>query len=121
MRFLADECLGHLIVSKLRESGHDVEWVREIAKGIPDEKVLARSVRDSRILLTEDFDYGDLIFARGHASIGVVIIQLSDFSGSWAEVASEVVARLNEMQGGFPRTLTVLGRTRVRARALPAR
>jgi hypothetical protein len=103
------------------ESGHDVEWVRETAKGIPDETVLARSVRDSRILLTEDFDYGDLIFARGHASIGVVIIQLSGFPGTWSEVASEVAMRLDEMHSGFPGMLTVLGRMRIKPRALPAR
>ncbi|NGO51773.1 DUF5615 family PIN-like protein [Allomesorhizobium camelthorni] len=121
MRYLADECLGRLIVSKLRDHGHDVEWVGDVSKGIPDELVLAWSVRDERVLLTEDFDYGDLIFSRGHPAYGVVVLQLSTFPGPWDEVASAVVERLADQESRFLGNLTVLGRTRIKPRELPAR
>ncbi len=120
MRYLVDECLGLLFVTKLRDLGHDVEWVRDTSQGIPDEMVLDRSVRDNRVLLTEDFDYGDLIFARGHKAIGVVILQLSDFPGSWEDVASEAVGRVVVKQSSFLGNLTILGRTRMKCWILPA-
>jgi len=120
VRYLVDECIGRLIVSKLRDRGDDVAWVRDTAPGMPDDMVLDWSVRDGRVLLTEDFDYGDLIFAQGHPSTGVVILQLSDFPGSWNEVAAAAVARLVDKQDGFLGNLTVLGRTRMKSRALPA-
>jgi predicted nuclease of predicted toxin-antitoxin system len=100
--------------------GHDVEWVRDGAEGTPDETVLEWSVRTERILVTEDFDYGDLIFAKGHPAFGVVILQLSDFPGSGEEVALKAVERLTDKQGGFVGSLTVLGRTRFKPRALPS-
>jgi predicted nuclease of predicted toxin-antitoxin system len=120
VQYLVDECLGLLVVTKLRDAGHDVEWVRDGAEGTPDETVLEWSVRTKRILITEDFDYGDLIFAKGHPAFGVVILQLSGFQGSWDEVASKAVERLIDSQGGFIGNLTVLGRTRIKSRALPA-
>lgn len=119
MRYLVDECLGLLIVTKLKDLGHDVVWVRDVAKGTPDEKVLEWSARDERVLLTEDFDYGDLIFAKGQEAFGVVILQLSDFSGAWEQVASDAVTRLNGKHSSFVGNLTILGRTRLKIRALP--
>jgi predicted nuclease of predicted toxin-antitoxin system len=121
VRFLADECLGKLIVTTLRGLGHDVVWVREEARGLLDEKVLAWSVRDERILLTEDFDYADLVFARGAPATGVVILQLSSFPGGWRDVVSGVTGRIEELQGDFPGHLSVIGRTRVKRRPLPAK
>ena len=121
MRYLVDECFGHSVVRKLREAGHDVKWVGESSKGIPDEMVLAWSVDENRVLLTQDFDYGELIFGRGHSAIGVVIIQIADFSGSWEEIAAAIMKRLADLQHGFAGHLTVFGRDRVKSRGLPAR
>lgn len=121
VRYLADECLGLLIVAKLRDLGHDVVWVRDQDRGTSDQMVLERSFREERVLLTEDFDYGDLIFANDHRAFGVVILQLSDFPGSWEDVASQAVGRIDENQSRFVGNLTILGRTRNKTRALPAR
>lgn len=51
----------------LRATGLDVTAISDSASGLNDEAVLARAVRDGRWLVTFDRDYGDLIFARGHA------------------------------------------------------
>lgn len=121
MRYLVDECLGHSVVRNLREAGHDVKWVGESSKGIPDEMVLAWSVGENRVLLTQDFDYGELIFGRGHTANGVVIVQIADFSGSWEETAVAISKRLADLQPGFAGHLTVIGRDRVKSRRLPVR
>jgi predicted nuclease of predicted toxin-antitoxin system len=121
VRYLVDECLGQLVVTNLRQRGHDVEWVRDVARGMPDELVLEWSVREERVLLTEDYDYGDLIFAKGRPAFAVVILQLSGFPGTWEDVAAGVVERLANSQHGFPGYLTILGQTRIKARVLPTR
>jgi predicted nuclease of predicted toxin-antitoxin system len=120
VRYLVDECLGRRIVTELRDRGNDVVWVRESASGMSDEDVLAWSVRDRRVLLTEDFDYGELIFGQGRSAYGVVILRLSAFRGSWAEVATAVTQRLEKVQGRLTGNLTVLDPTRIKPRALPA-
>lgn len=85
-----------------------------------DEEVLAWSYRDRRVLLTEDFDFGELIFGRGQPAFGVVILRLSAFRGSWAQVVAAVIERLDAAQSKFVGNLTVLDPTRIKPRAIPA-
>ena len=114
-----DECLGRHIVSELRKRGNDVEWVRESASGISDEEVLAWSFRDQRILLTEDSDFGELIYGRGRPAYGVVILRIRAFQGSWVEVVMAIVELLETVQTKLIGNLTVLDPTRIKPRALP--
>src|SRR5271165_3545449 len=60
MRFLADENFPGDAVTALRTAGHDVLWIRTDAPGITDQDVLSRSLRDARVLLTFDKDFGEL-------------------------------------------------------------
>jgi hypothetical protein len=71
------------------------------------------------VLLTEDFDFGELIFGRGKPAYGVVILRLSAFRGSWAEVVTAVAERLEKVQSRLIGNLTVLDPTRIKPRALP--
>ena len=119
-RYLVDECLGQLVVSNLRKIGRDVAWVRDGSEGLSDEDVLAWSVRDQRVLLTEDYDYGELIFGRGRSAYGVVILQLSEFEGTWSEVAGELTNRIVTSEEKFRGFLTTLGNDRVKSRPFPA-
>ncbi len=64
MRFLADESCDFSIVRALRGAGHDVVAVAEQSGGIPDDVVIELARADSRVLLTEDKDFGQLVFPR---------------------------------------------------------
>lgn len=63
MRFLADESCDFAVVKALREAGHDVAAVRDSSRGAADEVVINLAVRENRILLTEDKDFGQLVYA----------------------------------------------------------
>ena len=60
MRFLADENFPGGGVSALQARGHDVFWIRTTAPGSKDEDILAWAVREDRVLLTFDKDFGEL-------------------------------------------------------------
>ena len=60
MRFLANENFPGAAVTALQAAGHDVIWVRIVAPGMTDPDVLAWAVREERILLTFDKDFGEL-------------------------------------------------------------
>jgi predicted nuclease of predicted toxin-antitoxin system len=75
MRFLADESCDFAIVRALRSSGHDVVAVSDIAPRAEDPDVIDLAVRQSRILLTEDKDFGQLVYAHGTESIGVIFLR----------------------------------------------
>jgi predicted nuclease of predicted toxin-antitoxin system len=75
MRFLADESCDFRVVRALRSAGHDVVAVIEIAPGSADQEVLSAAVADDRIFITEDRDFGQLVFASHASSCGVILIR----------------------------------------------
>ena len=75
MRFLADENCDFALVKALRQVGHDVTAIKEMMPGAEDEKVIDLAVRESRLLLTEDKDFGQLVFASSVKSAGVILIR----------------------------------------------
>jgi len=83
MRFLANENFPVDAVEILRNAGHEVAWVRSEALGIADVAVLAWAMREQRILLTFDKDFGDLAFHAGMpADCGIVLFRLSATSSA---------------------------------------
>jgi predicted nuclease of predicted toxin-antitoxin system len=75
MRFLADESCDFTVVRALRAAGHDVVAVAELSPQAEDETVMDMAVRQERILLTEDKDFGQLVYASGRASGGVLFLR----------------------------------------------
>ena len=59
MNFLADESCAGPVIAALREAGHDVVAIAEVAKGVTDEQVLERALNEKRVLITEDRDFGE--------------------------------------------------------------
>jgi len=76
MRWLADECVDAGVVDRLCDAGHDVLYVAEMAAGESDVRILERAQTDDRLLLTEDKDFGDLVFRSGQAIPGLVLLRL---------------------------------------------
>jgi predicted nuclease of predicted toxin-antitoxin system len=75
MRFLADESCDSIIIKTLREAGHDVLAVSEITPRAEDSEVIRLARRGKRILLTEDKDFGQLVFAHGEKTLGVLFLR----------------------------------------------
>lgn len=75
MRFLADESCDFTIVRALRRAGHDVLAVSEISPRAEDSEVLHLAFRYERILLTEDKDFGQLVFAHSKDARGVIFLR----------------------------------------------
>lgn len=62
MRFLANENFPLKSVAFLRKAGYEVASITEDSPGIKDQQVLQRAVKERRIILTFDRDYGELIY-----------------------------------------------------------
>jgi predicted nuclease of predicted toxin-antitoxin system len=75
MRLLADESCDFRVVRALRAAGHDVTAVLEISPGAEDEAVIDLAVREGRIFLTEDRDFGQLVYATAKPAPGVILVR----------------------------------------------
>jgi predicted nuclease of predicted toxin-antitoxin system len=62
MNLVADEGIDCVIVERLRQDGHQVWYVAEMAPSISDEAVLAIANREAALLLTADKDFGEMVF-----------------------------------------------------------
>jgi predicted nuclease of predicted toxin-antitoxin system len=78
MRFLVDECTGPAVARWLRDQSHDVFSVYEAARGMADEDVLAKAHAESRILVTNDKDFGDMVFRAKEQHRGIILLRLQD-------------------------------------------
>jgi len=77
MRFLADENFPGAAVAALEAAGNDVVWIRTAAPGSSDPDVLACAIRDERILLTFDKDFGDLAKASAlPPTCGIILLRI---------------------------------------------
>ena len=76
MNILADENVEKAIVELLRAEGHDVLYVTESFASTADTEVLNRSTTEERVLLSNDLDFGELVFHRKIAAAGIVLLRL---------------------------------------------
>lgn len=106
MRYLADENFPVSVIRALRAAGHDVVSIAEDSPSIPDYTVLSRSVRENRVLITYDKDYGKLVFDdREPADCGIVLFRFRD-SPSESQIRFMVSVLDNE--GDWPGRFTVI-------------
>jgi len=117
MRWLCNENIPRVLVEALRQRRHDVVWIREASPGIADIDVLALAVRERRICLTFDKDFGELA-ARTPlpADCGVLLLRVSmrASTASATEIVSAIDSR-TDWAGHF----TVFEPGRIRMRLLP--
>ena len=113
MNFVADESCARPIIQALREAGHDVVAISEIAGGATDDQVLERALKEKRVLITEDRDFGELLYARGRSSAGVILIRFpSRARHAKSATVIEAVSRLgSRLRDAF--TVVEPGRVRI--------
>ncbi len=78
MRFLVDECTGPAVAEWLRGKGHEVFSVFDEAKGISDKEILTKALSENWILITNDKDFGEMIFRERRAHHGITFMRLND-------------------------------------------
>ena len=97
MRLLADESCDFAVVRALRSAGHDLRAVAEVAPSAADEVVLDLAVRDKRVLLTEDKDFGQWVYANKRATGGVLLLR---YPATARRTMPAAVVRLIDRHGG---------------------
>jgi predicted nuclease of predicted toxin-antitoxin system len=65
----------------LIEHGHTARRIgREYPAGLPDEQVLAIAEREGCILITDDRDFGELVFRHRQPHTGIIYLRLASYS-----------------------------------------
>lgn len=117
--FMADECFSGPLIRSLVAAGYDVVRSADTLPSGADADVLALVYAEGRVLLTEDNDFGDLTVRLGHATHGVIRVDLKTLDrvarsdrllGALAKLGDDVIGALVTIE---PR------RTRIRSLRRP--
>ena len=72
MRFLVDRCAGRRLAEWLRSEGHDVLEARTLGPDPGDKALLELAESATRVLITIDTDFGELIYLHDVPHAGLV-------------------------------------------------
>ncbi|MCP5103931.1 MAG: toxin-antitoxin system, toxin component [bacterium] len=75
LNLLIDESVDYRIVKGLKGLDLNIKSVAELSKGIPDNEVLELSRKVDSILVTEDRDFGEWVFAYQEKNVSVVYLR----------------------------------------------
>jgi len=91
VKFIVDENLGTRVAKWLKELQHDVISIYEEFRGLDDDEILRKSLEENCILITNDKDFGEMIFREGKLHNGVIFLRLED------ERSSNVIKVLDQL------------------------
>jgi predicted nuclease of predicted toxin-antitoxin system len=76
MKFLLDESVETRIAVFLTEQGHEATRIgRDYPPSLSDQEVLALARHEQRILITNDKDFGELVFRGQLPHVGVILLR----------------------------------------------
>jgi predicted nuclease of predicted toxin-antitoxin system len=78
MQFIVDESTGVAVIEYLRAAGYRVLAIGESMPQAVDKEILERAESEGYILITNDKDFGELVFRSGLAHHGVLLLRLRD-------------------------------------------
>ena len=107
MRFLVDECTGPKVAEWLRDQGHQVFSIFDKASGISDDDILATALTDNWILITNDKDFGEMVFRERRPHNGIIFLRLDDErAANKIEVLQQLLKNYSEKLSGQFVTVT---------------
>lgn len=93
---LADENIHTYIIQSLRNAGYEVVSVTELSKGIKDEKVIEWALENDYLLLTEDKDFGEWVFAHHIKNLSVLFLRYAFYE--FKEISQSLIYLLEHQE-----------------------
>ena len=116
LRILVDECVQRPISRAFEAAGHDLRFVGAGHAGLDDRQVAALAIADDRIVLTHDYDFGDLVVRHGLGVPGVILVSCEALPPS--QRGAHVLTSLADLMDKLAGALTIVEPRRVRQRRL---
>jgi predicted nuclease of predicted toxin-antitoxin system len=114
--FLIDECVGFPTANLLRELGYSVITANDaLLNGEPDSEILRQAIKEKRILVTEDIEFGNIILYPPKTHYGIILLRFRHRSEN--EIHAVMKIALAEIQPDeFKGTLIVIDADKYRIR-----
>ena len=103
MRFVADVNLEFSVIGEIRSLGYEIIWIADLNPGMKDDELLAFAEEGKYILVTNDKDFGELVFRQRRLTAGVILLRVKRQN---VEIKRERIRRLlkdfkDKLEGKF--------------------
>lgn len=116
LSFITDENVDFRITKKLREAGYTVLSIFEEHRGVSDRTILEMARETGSILITEDSDFGEWIFAHKEKNSGVVFLRYH--YSELNEIIDSVLIVLKKYQNELYTKFIVITQKKIRVREI---
>ncbi len=113
---VADESVDGNIVAHLLSLGYQIHSIAKLSPGIPDTQVLQTAIEHDALLLTEDKDFGELVYRLRLPHCGILLLRLSGVAID--NKCSLVEFALRENQTILKNKFAVLDETKLRIKEM---
>ncbi len=82
IKFLANVNVEKPLIDFLNEKGFDIKWITNIDKRMPDDRVCEIANSEQRIIITNDKDFGEIIFYQKKIVYGIILLRVKGQNSS---------------------------------------
>lgn len=116
MTIIADENLHAHFIKALEEKGYQILSIAANFSGITDAKVIETAQQHTGILITEDKDFGELVFAHGIANVTIVFLRYR--LAELAKIKDNLLKIVEEYLNKEGKYFVVITSTKIRIRSI---
>ncbi|PIU36983.1 hypothetical protein CO005_02095 [Candidatus Roizmanbacteria bacterium CG_4_8_14_3_um_filter_34_9] len=112
MKFLIDESIEYRIVGFLRSLDYNTLSVAESFSSLDDKIILSIAYKESRIIITNDKDFGELIYKLQLPHKGIILIRL--FEENYQSKEDKLKLILKKFKSKLQNTFTIVSKNKIR-------
>ncbi len=107
-RLLADENIEPQVVAFLRSQQFDVTYIPEMGwRGRQDIDILVEATAQNRVVITQDDDFGKIVFTTSTPFIGIIYLRPGHFFAERTIISLQSLFTHNELDYSIPFILVV--------------
>lgn len=112
MKFLIDESIEYRIVTFLRNIGYNTLSVVESFPSLDDKTILSIAYNENRIIITNDKDFGELIYKLQLPHKGIILFRL--FEENYQSKEDKLQLILKKFKSKLQNTFTIVSKNKIR-------